>query len=150
MKGKEKCRALKEIRKQIAENNDIPFAVSECQHQGDCRGTCPKCESELLYLERELAIRKNLGRAVAVVGISVGACGVLTSCSPSDIIENIKNIGYDELAGDVSPVDIEGLMVEPDFESKSTDNFLNGELEEYIPEESTELDGDIVITEEIK
>ena len=26
MKGKEKCKALKEIRRQIAEKNDIPFA----------------------------------------------------------------------------------------------------------------------------
>ena len=32
MKGKEKCKALKEIRKQIAENNNIEYVVSECKH----------------------------------------------------------------------------------------------------------------------
>lgn len=90
MKGKEKCKALKEIRRQIAEQNDIPYAVSQCSHQGDCKGTCPKCESELRYLERELAIRKNLGKAVAVAGISVGACSSLTACSPITTVQNIN------------------------------------------------------------
>ena len=35
MQGKEKCKALKEIRKQIAENNDIKYVVDECKHKGD-------------------------------------------------------------------------------------------------------------------
>ena len=54
MKGKEKCKALKEIRKQIAENNNIEYVVSECKHKGECKGTCPKCEAEVRYLEKEL------------------------------------------------------------------------------------------------
>ena len=43
-RGKQTCRILKEIRRQIAEVNDIEFITSECQYQGDCLGTCPKCE----------------------------------------------------------------------------------------------------------
>lgn len=88
MQGKEKCKALKEIRRQIAEKNDIPYAVSQCSHQGDCKGTCPKCESELRYLERELAVRKNLGKAVAIAGISIGACSSLSACSPIESAQN--------------------------------------------------------------
>ena len=88
MRGKEKCRALKEIRGQIARENDIPFAVSQCTYQGECRGTCPKCEAELRYLERELAIRKGLGKAVAVVGISASVCAGLTACSPMDSVQD--------------------------------------------------------------
>ncbi len=80
MNGKEKCRALKEIRRQIAEKNDIPYAVSQCTHQGNCKGTCPKCEAELRYLERELALRKSLGKAVAVAGISLAAMSGLAAC----------------------------------------------------------------------
>ena len=72
MRGKEKCKALKEIRRQIAEKNDIEFVVSECKHQGDCKGTCPKCEAEVRYLERELALKQSLGKAVAVAGITAG------------------------------------------------------------------------------
>lgn len=89
MKGKEKCKALKEIRRQIASENDIPFAVSECTHKGDCKGTCPKCEAELKYLEKELALRQKLGKAVAVVGVSVGFSASLTACSPADTIRDI-------------------------------------------------------------
>lgn len=112
MKGKEKCKALKEIREKIAKENDIPFITSQCTHQGDCKGTCPKCESELRYLERQLAIRQNLGKAVAVVGISVGACSTLAACNPVQAIDDaIENIGHDELAGDV-------IMVEPESESE--------------------------------
>ena len=45
-RGKQTCKILKEIRRQIAEANDIEFITSECQYQGDCLGTCPKCEAK--------------------------------------------------------------------------------------------------------
>ena len=89
MKGKEKCKALKEIRQKIAEQNDIAFAVSECTHQGDCRGTCPKCEAELRYLERQLEIRKNLGKAVVVAGISAGMCAPMVACNPIEAVGDV-------------------------------------------------------------
>ena len=44
MQGKQTCKILKEIRKQVARANDIEYVVSECQYKGDCLGTCPKCE----------------------------------------------------------------------------------------------------------
>ena len=79
MNGKSKCKILKDIRKKIAEENDITYVTSECKYQGDCSGTCPKCEAELRYLEQELAKRKNIGKTVAVAGIAaalvVGSSG---------------------------------------------------------------------------
>jgi len=27
----------------------IEYAISQCDFQGVCKGTCPKCESELIY-----------------------------------------------------------------------------------------------------
>ncbi|MEO4889805.1 hypothetical protein ABH040_21615, partial [Bacteroides thetaiotaomicron] len=45
--GKVTCRILKEIRQQIANANDIKFVTSKCRYQGDCLGTCPKCEAEI-------------------------------------------------------------------------------------------------------
>ena len=71
-KGKQTCKILKEIRKQIAAENDIELVVSECTYQGDCLGTCPKCESEVRYLERELEKRQRMGKAALVAGLSVG------------------------------------------------------------------------------
>ena len=70
MNGKSKCKVLKDIRKKIAEANDIAYVTSDCKYQGDCSGTCPKCEAEVHYLEEELAKRKNLGKIVAVAGIA--------------------------------------------------------------------------------
>ena len=80
MKGKEKCRILKEIRQKIATENDIPFVTSECKHQGDCKGTCPKCEAELQYLENELAKRRSLGKRIAVAGLVATFTFAGTAC----------------------------------------------------------------------
>ena len=72
-KGKRTCEILKDVRRKIAQENDIPLAERECTHEGDCRGTCPYCESEVRYLERELSKRRALGKAVTVAGIAVSA-----------------------------------------------------------------------------
>ena len=70
MNGKSKCKVLKDIRKKIAEANDIAYVTSDCKYQGECAGTCPKCEAEVRYLEEELAKRNSLGKIVAVAGIA--------------------------------------------------------------------------------
>ena len=74
------CNTLKEVRMQVAKANDIRYAPTECQHEGDCAGTCPKCESEVRWLEQQLQLRRQLGKAVAVVGVSVGLAA-LTACN---------------------------------------------------------------------
>ncbi len=79
--GKEKCRILKQIRAEIARQNDIEWVVSECKHKGDCRGTCPKCEYEVRQLEEALARREALGKKVAVVGISAGIALSVSGCA---------------------------------------------------------------------
>ena len=78
-KGKRTCEILKDVRRKVAQENDIPLVERECTHEGYCRGTCPYCESEVRYLERELSKRRALGKAVTVAGIAVstmmmGAC----------------------------------------------------------------------------
>ncbi len=78
-KGKKTCKILKEIRRQIAEANDIEYVVEECQYKGDCLGTCPKCEAEVRYLEQQLHQRQLLGKAVVLAGISAGLLS-LSSC----------------------------------------------------------------------
>ena len=86
MKGKEKCKALKEIRKQIAENNNIEYVVSECKHKGECKGTCPKCEAEVRYLEKELEKRRSLGQKVAIAGVSMGIAASMSACSAASVV----------------------------------------------------------------
>lgn len=82
MLGKEKCRILKQIRQRIADENDIPYVTRECGFQGECRGTCPRCESELRYLERQLALRASLGKRVAVAALCAGLSLGASACSP--------------------------------------------------------------------
>ena len=82
MKGKNKCRILKEIRQRIADENDIPYVTRECSYQGECSGTCPKCEAELRYLEQELEKRRSLGKAVAVAAVAAGLSLSLAACTP--------------------------------------------------------------------
>ncbi len=77
-KGKNTCKILKEIRRQIAEANDIEFVTSECRYKGDCLGTCPKCEAEVRYLEQQLHKRQLAGKLVNLAGISGGALSILT------------------------------------------------------------------------
>ena len=139
--GKEKCKALKQIRKQIADNNDIKYAVEECKHKGNCKGTCPKCEAEVRYLERELEKRRMLGQKVAIAGVSVGIAATFSACSPMDVVyaiaDPIANIfdGGNDLGGaTATPVDYAGDIeyIEPELE---------GEPVEYIPEGDENTDG---------
>lgn len=79
-RGKSTCRILKEIRRQIAEANDISYITSECQYQGDCAGTCPHCEEEVRYLEQQLERRRRAGKAISLLGISAGVISSMTAC----------------------------------------------------------------------
>ena len=83
MNGKNKCKILKQIRRQIAEANDISYITSERMYQGDCAGTCPKCEAEVRYLEEQLKKRQNTGKAVAVAGIAAALMLTATGCQSS-------------------------------------------------------------------
>ena len=98
-RGKQTCRILKEIRRQIAEVNDIEFITSDCQYQGDCLGTCPKCEAEVRYLEQQLERKRMAGKAITILGISAGVMTMnaqnsnidsTQKQSPTDIIEIIS------------------------------------------------------------
>ena len=81
-RGKQTCKILKEIRKQIAEENDIELVISECTYQGDCKGTCPKCEAEVRYLERELEKRQRMGKAAIFAGMTIGTAITAAGCGP--------------------------------------------------------------------
>ena len=95
-RGKQTCKILKEIRRQIAEANGIELATSECRYKGDCLGTCPKCEAEVRYLEQQLRARSIAGKAVALAGISAGMI-IMSGCSGMDA----KKLSGDNILGEV-------------------------------------------------
>lgn len=108
MTGKEKCTLLKSIRCLIAQKNGIAYAPPECTFQGECKGTCPKCEAELRALSAELAKLRTSGKRVAVAGIA--AAMVATSASACAPTPGVEEWGVDEgfvevLSGDVAYVE---------------------------------------------
>ncbi len=120
MKGKNRCRILKDIRKRIAEENGIEFATSECKYKGDCLGTCPKCEAEVRYLESELERRRSLGYKVSLVGLAAGISLASAGCT-----DFFKKIGGEELQGDM-----------PSYSEASVEETVA--MGEYIFDESSE------------
>lgn len=87
VKGKSTCKTLKAIRRQIAEANDIKYEPRECHYDGPCLGTCPACEAEVRYLEQQLGLRRQLGRAVSVIGVSAGLLSACTSAGTKAVTE---------------------------------------------------------------
>lgn len=69
MKGKEKCNLLNELRQKIADENNIDFHIEKCTFEGECTGTCPKCEAELEYLENELIKKQESGEQINIKNI---------------------------------------------------------------------------------
>ena len=97
-RGKQTCKILKEIRRQIAEANDIEFVISECRYKGDCLGTCPKCEAEVRYLEQQLRARSLAGKAVALAGISAASIAMLMPMtSEAQTATDIKMLPSDSI-----------------------------------------------------
>lgn len=110
VRGKQTCKILKEIRRQIAEANDIEFATSECRYKGDCLGTCPKCEAEVRYLEQQLRARSLAGKAIALAGISAASLAMLMPMtSEAHIPTDIKTLPGDSIvATHVDSVKVKG------------------------------------------
>ena len=117
-RGKQTCKILKGIRRQIAEANGIEFVTSECRFKGDCLGTCPKCEAEVRYLEQQLRARSIAGKAVTLAGISAGLI-LMSGCNgtssnkssntlqgePSAPIEQIDTVDSLAKEGERPPVE---------------------------------------------
>ena len=76
-KGKLTCKVLKAIRQKIADVNGISYSPNECHYEGECKGTCPKCEAEVRYLEDELKRKGRNGFAIKVGGIAAGLCAMV-------------------------------------------------------------------------
>lgn len=116
-RGKTICSVLKTIRKQVSDANEIKYEPRECHYEGECRGTCPACEAEVRYIERELDLRRQLGKAVAVVGISTGL-SALTGCGNK--AKNVDSVSESESNLSKGIVKVDTLeRVDGDVEYKS-------------------------------
>ena len=117
VKGKSTCKLLKDIRQQIADANGISYQPKECHHKGDCAGTCPACEEEIRYLERELKARKGNGFGMKVAGIAAGICATvmpMTAAAQAVKPDSTANRPiHTAKKGDVKVVDLSDGCVSP-------------------------------------
>ena len=135
MSGKKKCRILKEIRQRIADENDIPFVTHECRYQGKCSGTCPRCESELAYLEKQLAARAAAGKKIAVAALCAGMTFSMAGCS--NLIPEKEPEEVTDLSGMIAEPEPDNG--DPDQNDPYTDGSENGDTEDEIVELSGEV-----------
>lgn len=155
--GKNICKQLKEVRKRIAEENNIPLEMKECTYQGECRGTCPRCEAEVRYLENALADKLKFGRVATIAGLSLGlsACGghVIQGEMPDDDTLAHPFADTIEPADPTTPVwrepqDIDpelivcggDFAVLPDTLTLNIDKLLDGEVANDYPMLSPEVE----------
>ena len=72
MKGKQICSYLKSVRREVAAANGIDLEIPDCTFEGECPGTCPRCEAEVRQLEQALSQRQRLSQKVVIVGVAMG------------------------------------------------------------------------------
>ena len=117
VKGKSTCKLLKDIRQQIADANGISYQPKECHYKGDCAGTCPACEEEIRYLERELKARKGNGFGMKVAGIAAGICAtVMPMTAAAQVVKSDSTANrpvHTAKKGDVKVVDLSDGCASP-------------------------------------
>ena len=117
MTGKEKCRLLKDIRKKTAEENGIPFETTECGFKGECKGTCPKCEAELKYINEQLERKRKIGKAAIAVAMSASlifaaGCTPDTEAFPEYTLEgDVPYVPENQCDPEEEPILLEGDVV---------------------------------------
>ena len=130
MRGKDKCRILKQIRKKIADENEIPYVVEECKHKGECKGTCPKCEADLKMLERELSLRHKIGKTVAIAGIAAGMMTMTTGCDIDDVASALTQLvgieSHNPVMGEMLPPETGVIELDGDVAVPQNDDWWGG------------------------
>ena len=101
--GRHICNDLKAVRLRIAEENDIPLYTEECTYEGECRGTCPRCEAEVRSLENALTDRLRIGKVATIAGLALGLAATAQAQAPQTdtmpILDNTSNAHKAECLG---------------------------------------------------
>lgn len=103
--GKAKCQILRKLREEIAAQIGCESLPShQCNHEGDCIGTCPLCEYEVEMLNR--AIRQFGNRSLSVSGELKQRINLFG--------QNTNDIDVGEDMGDIAePPELGGIIAHP-------------------------------------
>lgn len=89
--GKEVCETLKQMRKRLAEENNIQIEMVDCPSTGPCAGTCQQCDNEIRYLQEQLMKKREVERIYSYTEIKAKHKG--------RIIQSEENVKIDILMG---------------------------------------------------
>lgn len=142
--GKKKCEVLRNIRMKIAEENGITYVPAECHHEGDCPGTCPRCDAELRYLQNEIDKKHGKSAKPSIAASAIG--GILTTAMLATL--NSCNPFRHQTVGDV-PILVEGEMPAPTTIVDSTMVGTQREVYFYSEKDSANKVDSITITKEM-
>lgn len=110
-KNKEKCVALKKIRKNLAEKIGIDLKQTECTFQGKCSGTCPKCKQEEETLNKKILQQTVAASVLATMSIGITGCGNLyvqdSLSGDVSIVEEDMDNEVEIFSGDIADMDYE-------------------------------------------
>ena len=137
--GKRICKTLKELRKRIADANEIPFETDECTHKGDCLGTCPKCEDEVSCLMDSIEKREQEGKPVVIEGLMTDdelrqafLIDSTDGMDDEDIINNVSRTAGLPVMGDVPnrtiPDQEEGVVPQPQGDALTPEIEILGDV----------------------
>ncbi|MBP5704576.1 MAG: OmpA family protein [Paludibacteraceae bacterium] len=116
-KSKITCETLKAIRKQVADANGIVYTPAKCDFEGVCAGTCPACEQEREYIEKQISLKRKAGEIVKIAGLVAG----LTTLAPLATVAQEMN--SPEPTEQISLLDEEyffdfGTFLKPEYEER--------------------------------
>ena len=148
MTGKEKCEALKQLRKLVAKANGIKYEPTECNFQGECLGYCEKCDADAKYLEAELERLEAEGKEV----ISKDTLAQIVKLNSSgdedgDFLDSDTVDGYidavDSEMEDMMEIPIEELDISEVvfYALKNADIHTVGDLVHMTADEMMDIDG---------
>ena len=96
MTNQEKRELLRDLRRVLAQLNDIPFLSSEEPCEPECDGSCTVCEAELRWLETELNRRAAEGKAIRLCDAApVPVAEVVTPSAPVE--ERRRDMSLEDL-----------------------------------------------------
>lgn len=116
MTGKDICAMLKAVRQRIADQYGLNYQPVECHHQGNCAGTCPRCDAELQDLETQLEA-KGISKIIIDTEINEAinhfreeSLRRLEEQRPNDLIEVLEGMpappeDFQRIQGEDRPID---------------------------------------------
>lgn len=120
MYGKHKCEILKSIRKTIADLNGIEYDPEPCNHEGDCMGTCPRCDQETSWLMDQLRKKEAAGSPIRIDVESIEGLEQLVSEPCEDEDDEKRIVGMMERTP--------GIIAPPEPEELNGKMMLQGDI----------------------